>query len=83
MQSTSTVTSKGQVLLPIHMRKQLGIMPADRVLLAVTKSSITLKKAPTVASMFGSVPFKKALTDEELEQKIAEVTSKSSIKSNQ
>jgi AbrB family looped-hinge helix DNA binding protein len=40
----STVTSKGQVTIPIQIRKQLGINTKDKVIINIENSVITVKK---------------------------------------
>jgi AbrB family looped-hinge helix DNA binding protein len=70
MQGISTVTTKGQVLIPANIRKLLGIKPADRVVFDHSDESITIKKAPTIASMYGYIKSNKHFSDAELEHAI-------------
>ncbi len=70
MQGVSTVTTKGQVLIPVTIRELLGIKPADRVVFEHSGTSITIKKAPTIASMYGYIKSNKRFSDAELEQAI-------------
>ena len=35
-----TVTSKGQVTIPIEVREQLGLAPLDKVVFRVTRASL-------------------------------------------
>jgi AbrB family looped-hinge helix DNA binding protein len=70
MQGVSTVTTKGQVLIPAHLRKLLGIHSADRVVLRQSGRNIVISKAPTIESMYGFINSKKQFSDAELEQAI-------------
>jgi len=74
MNFVSTVTSKGQILIPAPIRKSLGIKSSDRVVFTVTKDSFSARKAPDVEAMYGCVQTKKKLTDNELEQHIQKAT---------
>ena len=51
------MTSKGQLTLPVAVRKQLGIQVGDYVLIKTTDEAVTIEKMPwTLESAFGSVP---------------------------
>lgn len=74
MQMTSTVTSKGQVLIPSAIRDVLNINPFDRVTFSVAGSKIVAEKAATTTDMYGFVKTKHKLTDFQLESAINEAT---------
>ena len=42
--SISTVSTKGQVVLPVEIRKYLGIEPHDRLLLFAEEDTLIIKK---------------------------------------
>ena len=44
---TSKVSQKGQVAIPIQIRKALGLKKGSKVLFELKKSKITIKKLPT------------------------------------
>jgi AbrB family looped-hinge helix DNA binding protein len=46
---TSTVTSKGQVTLPVEIRRLLHIEPRDRVAFVVDGDQVKLKRTVSVA----------------------------------
>lgn len=55
----ATVTSKGQLTLPIEVRRRLGIDPGDRVTIVVDQGDdrAELRRIKeTVRSVFGSIP---------------------------
>lgn len=70
MQMTSTVTSKGQVVIPAPIRKKLNIKPFDRVIFDVLGPKIVAEKASTTEAMYGFVKSRKRLTDKQLEKVI-------------
>ena len=50
------LTSKGQVTVPIEIRKQLGIKPGEKVVFRVLDDRVELAAAPmNLADAFGSV----------------------------
>lgn len=79
MKHVSTVTSKGQVLIPVEIRKTLGIKPLDRITFIVSGNSMVAKKTPDIEMMFGSVKAIKKLTDRELETAIEKATDQGMI----
>ncbi len=77
MQGVSTVTTKGQVLIPVNIRELLSIKPADRVVFEHSGTNITIKKAPTIAGMYGYIKSNKRFSDAELEQAIEQAVAAS------
>jgi antitoxin PrlF len=68
----STVTRKGQVTIPIEVRRRLGVGTPDKVAFVLEDEGVRLKPATvSLASLFGSVP---ALPNEsaDLEREIDE-----------
>jgi AbrB family looped-hinge helix DNA binding protein len=68
----STVTSKGQITIPVSVRRQLGIDPGDKLTFAVAKSgevNLRTTRYPTVASVRGAAgALKTPLTWQEVRQ---------------
>lgn len=71
-------TRKGQVTIPVEIRRLLGIKPQDRVVFSVVDGRVTLSAAPeTLRSAFGAVePLQRpedfgALRDRAIEDKAA------------
>jgi AbrB family looped-hinge helix DNA binding protein len=58
----TTITSKGQLMLPKKIREILGLQTGERVLLEPDKNrkSIKIGHAPKIASLAGSFIVKKA-----------------------
>jgi AbrB family looped-hinge helix DNA binding protein len=52
----SSVSPKGQITLPIEIRRQLGVMPKDSVSMRLEGDTVTVRPASfTLAQVFGSV----------------------------
>lgn len=54
----ATVTSKGQVTIPVEIRRRLGIDPTDKVAFVINgEGQVELRPVPyTLESVMGSVP---------------------------
>lgn len=74
MQMISTVTSKGQVVIPVSIRNELNIKPFDRVIFEVQGPKFVAEKASTTEAMYGFVKTKVGLTDKQLDRVINEAT---------
>ena len=72
--ASAKVTSKGQITLPAKLRERLGIKPGDRVSFEEDdKRGVRLvAKTVTAADLKGIFKTNIRLTDEELEEAIAE-----------
>jgi len=56
-ESVSTITSKGQVTIPVEVRKYLGLSAGDRISFVIDRSGnvvLRVPKYPTVASLAGA-----------------------------
>lgn len=70
--TTSTMTSKGQVLIPQAYRHAAGLHTKSPVRIKLNKRRIIIDRAPTVDDMFGFLEVKgKPLTKKEMKQVIA------------
>lgn len=69
---SSSVTTKGQVTIPIELREKLGIKPGDRVGFIDEDGRIVLQRQETnIEAVFGMVKASKGVTLERMEQAIA------------
>ena len=74
---TSTITSKGQVTIPVEMRKQLGLEPGDRVGFIIDAEGIRiLPRQHHIEAAFGLCQSKITVTDEDMERAFRERFSK-------
>ena len=68
----STVTSKGQVTIPVAVRKHLGITANDKIAFVIQpQGTVEVKtpKYPTLASLAGAAgKLKKPLSEREVEE---------------
>lgn len=55
MTSVTTVTQKGQVTLPLAIRKMLAIKPYDRVLVRISDGLITIEPVKDILDLAGTV----------------------------
>ena len=53
--ATSTLTRKGQVTIPAHIRRLLGVGPHDRVAFVVTQGHVRLAPASSVVARTAGV----------------------------
>ena len=73
--TTSTLTSKGQILIPKAMRDALGIKPRQPVHLKIEKRRIIIDREPTVDEMCGFLQAKgKPLSKKELKKIVKQAT---------
>ena len=70
---TGTVTSKGQVTIPVEARRKLGIVPGTALEFVVTDAGtlIVIPRSRSVRDLKGMLPRpKRALSVEEMERAI-------------
>jgi len=59
----SSMTSKGQVTIPVYLRGLMNLTPGDKVIFDYDDDYIKLKPSSKLDSVYGSIkPFKKGLT---------------------
>lgn len=66
----STVTTKGQMVIPAPIRKKLKIKPNDRMFIDVVNNKVMAYRAPSIAEMSGILKSKIKLSDKQLERAI-------------
>ena len=72
MQSTS-LTSKGQVTIPIRLRKTLGLRPGDRIDFEETNHAIILRRHENnIQACFGLLKASKGVSLAEMDKAIAD-----------
>ena len=68
---SSSVTTKGQVTIPIELREKLGIKPGDRVGFVDEGDQIVLQRQETaIEAVFGMVKAGKGVTLEQMDDAI-------------
>jgi len=69
---SSSVTTKGQVTIPIELRERFGIKPGDRVGFVDEGDRIVLRRRETaIEAVFGIVKAGKGVTLDDMEAAIA------------
>lgn len=54
---TATMSSKGQVTVPVEVRRHLGVGPHDKLSFVIGGTGVVVRPAAfTIESVFGSVP---------------------------
>lgn len=66
MSVTTTISSKGQIVVPQAIRQQLGIQPSDIFMVSVQGTTIIVKKVATASNFSGKFPAKKVLSEQEI-----------------
>jgi len=51
----SIVNQKGQVTVPVHIRKDMGLEPDDIVIVSKVDGGILIKQSPSISALRGSV----------------------------
>lgn len=82
LDTTATVTAKGQVTIPAEIRRALGIRPHDRVRLELSDGRLTLRREPDGIERFkGIVPASGlSMSAEELREAFEEGVAKDVVK---
>ena len=55
MASMATVTTKGQVTLPVAVRRALSINSGDRLVFTVSQDQVIVEKSPDFLALAGSI----------------------------
>lgn len=70
MTHITTVTQKGQVTIPVEIRKYLGVKPREKVVFSYSNEQVVLSSANDFMSLKGSVKPKKKYTDDKADKEI-------------
>lgn len=54
----SSITQKGQVTIPVEIRKELGLLPRQKVIIVKEKDGAKIKPVKDFFSLFGSIKAK-------------------------
>lgn len=71
MYSMSKVTSKGQVTLPVKVRKHLGVKDGDTIIFDFSDDKLVIRKACNIENFFNTLPSLDHSFKEKLEEVIA------------
>lgn len=79
MTGIATITQKGQVVIPLPIRKKLGLERDDRLLFQVEKDKIIVRPVRSVDEALGMIPGNK-VTKKQYKDTIARETAVKFIK---
>ena len=69
----STVTQKGQITIPLTMRRLLGVKPKDKVAFTLEEKSVKIHPVGTVRESFQAIPaLKRSHSENEIEDIVRE-----------
>lgn len=71
MPHVSTLTTKGQIVIPYPIREVLGLMPADKFFFEIERDRIIIQAIPSVNEALGMVKAGKYVSKKEFKQAIA------------
>lgn len=67
----STITTKGQVTVPIDIRRHLALEPGDKVEFSLEDDHITIKrKENDIRTLFGALKAKRGVTLEDMKKAV-------------
>lgn len=70
MNGLSTITQKGQVVIPINLRKALKLSPQKRVSFELIDNAIIIKPVLSIDEAFGMFKTAKKATEEDFDKAI-------------
>lgn len=73
---TATVTQKGQVTIPVDIRKMLGVKPYQKVAFRKVANTVIVCLAPDFLSLKGSVKAKRPYSDSHADTKVLSLIKK-------
>lgn len=65
MNQISTITTKGQVVIPYSIRQQLNLKPSTKIIFDVIDNTIIARPVMTIDKAFGSIKTTKVLSKNE------------------
>lgn len=72
MPYVSTLTTKGQIVIPYPIREILGLMPADKFFFEIEKDRIIAQPIPSIDDVLGMIKTGKYISKKKFKQDIAE-----------
>jgi AbrB family looped-hinge helix DNA binding protein len=71
MPYVSTLTTKGQIVIPYQIREILGLMPADKFFFEIEKDRIIAQPVPSINDVLGMIKARKYISKKKFKQNIA------------
>lgn len=70
MSGITTISSKGQIVLPQPIRQALGIQPSDSFLVSLQNSKIIVEKLAKSNDFLGAFPVEKKVTRKDIKSAV-------------
>ena len=70
--TTARLTVKGQISIPVRLRKMLGLQAGDRIRFSAEGGRLYLEKEPDISAIFGVVKARKPATLAQMDAAIAQ-----------
>ncbi|HLB60229.1 MAG TPA: AbrB/MazE/SpoVT family DNA-binding domain-containing protein [Patescibacteria group bacterium] len=70
MYTASTLTQKGQIVIPKLLRDHFNLKANDKMILSISGEKIVIKRAPSVEDMYGIFHQKRGMTKKEMKETI-------------
>lgn len=70
MDGLSTITQKGQIVIPAIIRKHLNLKPSTRVYITVSDKRVVVKPVLTVDQAYGMIKTKKHYSEKDYDRAI-------------
>jgi AbrB family looped-hinge helix DNA binding protein len=71
MLNVSTLTTKGQIVIPYQIREILGLMPADKFFFEIENDRIIAQPVPSINDVLGMIKTRKYVSKKKFKQNIA------------
>lgn len=78
----STLTQKGQVTIPVEIRRFLGLSPSDQVAFLKREKEVIVKPAVDFLSLKGSIKTRKKYSDQKADKTLEKFIAKEYEKEN-
>lgn len=80
MDYVSSLTSKGQVTIPVSIRKALGLKPHDKVAFRMDNGTVRIERARSVLDSYGKVKIKGFKSMKQLRRDTARAVAERALK---
>lgn len=79
---TAQLTQKGQVTIPVDIRRYLGLFPRQKVAFIKRKDQVLIKPAKSFLDLAGSIVSKKRYSDKKADKAVGKFIAKEYAKKN-
>lgn len=80
MDQGSSLTSKGQVTIPKHIRDFLRLKPAQKIIFRKKNGMVFVQKAPTIDAVFASIKTTQSVQDFDINQAVVDYVGNEHVK---